>query len=55
MTSDSDDDNYGDEQDDPDYVANDFDLELKYNSDYSDDMSEDLNEELDDLIPDNLD
>ena len=53
--NDSDDDNDGEEQDDPDYVANDSDLELNYNSDYSDNMSEDLNEELDDLIADNLD
>ena len=39
------------EQDDPDYVVNDSDLELNY-SDYSDDISEDLNAELDDLITD---
>ena len=50
-SDDSDDDNYGEEQDDPDYVVNDSDLELNY-SDYSDDISEDLNAELDDLIAD---
>ena len=52
-SDDSDDDNYGDKQDDPDYVVNDSDLELNY-SDYSDDISEDLNEELDDLITDQI-
>ena len=52
-SDDSDDDNYGDKQDDPDYVVNDSDLELNY-SDYSDDISEDLNEELDDLIADQI-
>ena len=50
-SDDSDDDNYGEEQDDPDYVVNDSDLELNY-SDYSDDISKDLNAELDDLIAD---
>ena len=50
-SDDSDDENYGDTQDDPDYVVNDSDLELNY-SDYSDDISEDLNEELEDLITD---
>ena len=52
-SDDSDDDNYGEEQDDPDYVVNYSDLELNY-SDYSDDISEDLNEELDDLIADQI-
>ena len=50
-SDDSDDNNYGDEQDDPDYVMYDSDLELNY-SDYSDDISEDQNEELEDLITD---
>ena len=52
-SDDSDDDNYGEEQDDPDYVVNDSDLELNY-SDYSGDISEDLNAELDDLIADQI-
>ena len=50
-SDDSDDNNYGEERDDTDYVVNDSDLELNY-SDYSDDISEDLNAELDDLIAD---
>ena len=50
-SDDSDDDNYGEEQDDPDYVVNDSNLELNY-SNYSDDISKDLNAELDDLIAD---